>query len=432
MDTKGWDTAFLCAMSKINDNLAAHGSELITEFDYSEDGIEITGSFGPWRLVTGGSSKVLRFQLPITAGKIDAPGLRYPLDGIVPEVDLQLSFLDSDGDVRPLVFDCRVPGRAAGDTTPGAVTMINPDTTGTIAATSPAWGIVHDLLPKVVIENREQLRHVFARVNLVPPESGGWLAPVKFDYVYHEPVGGDAGYLGVLTVVSDRDITGLQRVVDPALAGDGSDPLCFGISQTLFLDKVVRPALPAAFGHGAMEANFVMSAGGIVNNGKLDAGGKEVGLVWYYPKITSLRVEVADNALRVTSDGSFDITGLTDAYVTFTTSARNEAHFDPDRRTLSFLADPNPHKDYTKHVPTWEYIIGIIGGPIILAIVDIVVDIVTDNVSSSVSESVNTANGVLLSTIASDVVEWPGLSTFDVRDAGLSGALYLRGKFVTQ
>jgi len=432
MDTHGWDTVCVCATDQVNVGLRQHLSGLHTGFAYSDGLVSFEGTFGPWQVVPGGSAKTVRFQTPVTSGELVLLGQSYDLAGILPELDLQLAFVENQtaSDVRDLVFDFRVSGSGPGDTTPGAVTTITPDASGAVPSSSPAWGALHDLLPQLLIANQEKLAYVFASVNLVPPGAASWLAPKAFDYVYVQPVAGGSGYLAVLAVVTPRDTSALPRVVDTSLL-DGAHALYFLISPGLFLANVVLPTLPAAYGHGAALGSFAVQDAAVRNTGPLDCGSFREGLIDYYPHLDSLSISVDGNQLRSSASGAFDITGLTEANVTFSLGATNTCTYDPSGRTLSFAADPDPRHDYQVNIPDWERWIGAIGGPVVLGIVYGVTTAVTSSVADSVSSSLGAGADLSIASAAPVAVAWPGLSAFDVQDAGLADGFYLRGAFAT-
>ncbi|WP_229715514.1 TULIP family P47-like protein [Mangrovihabitans endophyticus] len=426
----GWDTVFVCAMDQVNVGLRNNTGDLVTEFVYSDGDVRVEGVFGPWQLVPGGSNKRLRFQTPIVSGKLTLAGRSYDLAGVVPQMELQLAFIDSvsTSTVQDLVFDLQVPGAGPGDATPGAVTTITADATGKVPPGSPAWGVLHDVLPACLIAHREELAYIFASVNLVPPGSASWLAPHAYDYVYVQPAAGDTGYLGVLSVVTPRDTSKLPRAIDTSLL-TGEHPLCFMISPDLFLSHVVMPALPSAYGHGAKPGNFVARDGEVHNNGRLSCGTFRRGLIDYHPYLTSLTIRVDGNRVVSAASGRFDITGLRKAYVNFSLGASNICRYDTAKGKISFATDPKPSHHYDIHIPKWEKWIGGIGGPVVLGIVYGVTTGVTTGVANSVSSSLGTDGKLSIAAVAPIAVHWQGLSTFDVQEAGLSNAFYLRGAF---
>jgi hypothetical protein len=77
----------------------------------------------------------------------------------------------------------------------------------------------------------------------VSPATNGWLTPVHSDYYYADAGDGSTGYLAILSVTSDRDISQLDRKIDPALIDDSSS-MFFAVSPELFLKNVIQPVIP--------------------------------------------------------------------------------------------------------------------------------------------------------------------------------------------
>ncbi len=424
MELYGWDTVFACSNSKINERLTRNMQDMIVTFDYEDNGIKISGTFSPWQIVKGGSDSLLHFQTPIQSGSIEAMGQTFDLAGVQPIMELQLNFIENtsvQGESN-LKFDCLVVGQNTGDKTKGAVTMVTTDASGKL--TGLGASILHDNLPKCIIANKEKLAYIFASIG--NPSMQNWLTPKRFAYLYSEPVSGQGGSLAVLSVLTDRDISGLQKNVDSSLLS-GSYDYYFMMSSQLFLEHIVMPGLPSAYGHGTSAGNFVMSGSSIINHGNIGCEPHKWGLVTYYPQLTGLNISVQSNSLKTAASGSFDITGLANAYVTFDIGSINPCEFHADQKTISFGADPHPSQDYEKHIPWYDWVGAAIGGVVILGVVAGVMYAVTGAIASSVSSAINAGGNISIANYAPYNVAWSGFTSFDVKDAGLSDAFYMRG-----
>jgi len=424
MELFGWDTVFACSNIKVNECLKTNMKDMIVTFDYEENGIKMSGTFDSWQIVMGGSDTLIHFQTPIKSGSLVAMGQTFDLAGVQPVMELQLAFIENtsaQGESN-LKFNCTAVGIKPGDKTSGAVTMVNPDISGKL--NGMAASVLHDNLPKCIVANKEKLAYIFASIG--NPSRKSWLTPKRFVYLYSQPVSGNDGSLVVLGSVTNRDVSALQRNVDSSVL-TGNYSYYFMMSSQLFLQYIVMPGLPTSYGHGTTAGNFVMSGNSIINSGDIGCDAQKWGLIYYYPAITSLNIGVQSGSLITNANGRFDITGLANAYVTFNIGSNNPCKFHADQKTLSFDADPNPTQNYDKNIPWYDWIGAALGGPIVIGIVAGVMYAVTGAVASSVSSAVNAGGNISIANNAPYNVAWNGLTTFDVKEAGLSNAFYMKG-----
>jgi len=231
--------------------------------------------------------------------------------------------------------------------------------------------------------------------------------------------------LSILGMFTDVDIRGLPPVVDPDLLRDGDDS-GFLLSGTQFLKNVLLPALPNSY-QGSNASEFKMSADMIVNNGDISLEQIKVGLIWYPPKINALRISIANNTILTEVAGRCDITGLTDAYVSFSVRSQNQVQFlAGPPPALSFLADPNKVVDTGVSIPAWEQGLGALTSGLLNAI--------TGAVSLSIERSlVSEASGngagtrIYDALLGAALVRWQGSAAVPLTDGGLLDNLYMRG-----
>lgn len=425
MQLYGWDAVYTIRAEKVNQLFQENMAGLVSTFDYQlndkqfNTNVHIYGTFGPWQIIPGGDGKLLHLQLPIENGRLELQGaLQQNLDlaGVVAVVEIQLQMLPStDGSYKELRFNFKQVGSQVGDQTDGAVTPVNVPVPKTLSVLDQQ--MLLNAIANCLIVNQDEVVFVFAKINLVAPDANSWLAPKES--VYHYLATGTDQFLCILSLLVSADISNLATQVDPTLVS-GDNDACFAISSNVFLTNVIRPSLPAIYGHGATLSNFVFSGSQIINNGVIDCDGCEVGAIMYYPKITRLTINVQDDALQSNLAGACDITGLPNAYFDWSIGLNNKLVYNAANHSLAFAADPHPSQDHSNHIPWYDYILGGgIGAVVVAILVPIISDTTTDHLTSG--------SALSMASSPPQTVQWAGMSHFDVREAALSGVFYMRG-----
>jgi Clostridium P-47 protein len=424
MDIGSWDTICVIAVDQINQQLTAKLDQLIQSFDYSGadpfgSTYEFSGTFGPWQVVPGGSNTLIHVQIPVTSGKLVSGSATTDVSGmsVVVEVSLQLLPVQAQGNAQQLTFDFRQAGTQPGDTTPGLVTPISfsdPNNTG-------KGSLLLSAVVAVLVNNASEVSFVFATIGVVDPSTPSWLTPVRSTYDYSQPVGGTAGYLAILSVTSDRDITGYDTQIDPGLVSS-SYPVTFAVSQPLFMQNIVLPILPSAFPNTSAQT-FQCSNGVITNTGEFGTPGVTKGAITYHPEVTSLQVTSTDNYLQVATSGNVDL-DMPNASMDFSVTAKNVLTYDQGSNTLTFQPDPNPMTSHSNNIPWYDYVLIALTGGIALAIFSIVVPLIASEIADDLNSG---SSGIDLTKAPPKTVQWQGMQSFQVQDAGLDDLFYMRG-----
>ncbi len=347
-------------------------------------------------------------------------------DGAVPVLQLQLAFIDGPGGTsKALQLNCTILGKMIGDTTPGAVTVINPDSTGVLNKQDPdgyetAGALLATALGNTLIENRDKLAFVFASVLSDAPKNAGWLTLQEFAYVYQQEEDGKLGNFAILGMLTSGDISTKSHVFDTSLLRTGDD-VGFELSGTQFLKNIILPKLPGAY-HGSQLSQFKMSGNTIVNNGNVSLNEVKVGLIWYPPYINNLSISIQDTAILTVASGACNITGLDDAYVSFSISAKNEAAF-ASGGAIIFEPSSNQHVSTGKHIPWWESLLGALTAGLLNLIVDLISNAIESSVAGAVSKT-----GVSAASMGAAMVSWPGEGPLDFDNGGLVDNFFMRGK----
>lgn len=435
MNNYGWDIVYACSGDYINRQLAANAGKLIQSFTYEDAAIKLSGLFGPWKIVPGGSGPLLQFETPITTGQVYFKQFEetVSLNGVVPLVQMQLQLAKGSNQqiVKSLTFNCTSVGKKSGDTTPGAVTVINPDTTGTLAkhpkANQPNGAIAAAVLAAglgaVFVQNASQLNFVFASVLPVPTgQNADWLTPIRATYAYQQPIDKALGGIAILGVLSSASINNLPRTFDTNLLLNKD--FGFILSGQAFMQNVILPSLPGAFQGNCHVNDFRLNADGSITMAEgFNLNSVKVGLIDYTPNVTAVNYHIDDNSMRCYVATSTDITGLTDAYVTNSVTSNNVSTFNVSTRTLSFLNDPNKSSTQDSHIPCWEKVLG----SLTLGIMNVVIEAVSLAIENSVGDLTSSKTAQSLGNLAPGLVSWSGQQSITVNAGGLVDNVYMQG-----
>jgi hypothetical protein len=307
-------------------------------------------------------------------------------------------------------------GTQPGDTTPGLVTPVScSDPNG-----SGKGPLVLAAVAEVLVANGSEVSFVFATVGVAegtPP----WLTPVRSRYDYSGTVGSGAGYLAILSVTRDVDVSGFDTQIDPALLS-AAYPVTFAISPALFMSNVVLPTLPSAFAN-TDPTTFQCEGGVITNTRAFPTPGVKKGAITYDPEVTSLVVTSVDDYIQVATSGDCGL-DMPNASMSFSVTAQNVLAYDPAANAVTFQPDPNPQTSHSTDIPWYDYILIGLSGGIALAVFAIVVPMIASEIAGALDSG---PSGIGLTQAPPRSVQWQGMQSLTVQDAGLSDLFYLRG-----
>jgi hypothetical protein len=266
--TLGWDTVFAVHIGDLNEVIAARNASPagFSAVD-AEDGISVTGKFGTWQIVPGGSGGLLWMKVPFHDTVVTMVGKAQPPKSGTATIELRLRFLDQDAGAAapgaPRNLKLTVETQAA-SSDERAVTILD----------SP--GIVYDgeaprfmeqtaletLLDIWMNSHLDEFQHVFATVdiNAVAAHDGfQWLQPTHADYAYCDLPPND-GLLAVLCMTEGRPPRSLVQQVTAAAIPAGQRA-GFLISKRRLLKKLVLPIMPQLF-PGSRAGDYAMSESG--------------------------------------------------------------------------------------------------------------------------------------------------------------------------
>lgn len=435
MNNYSWDVVYACSGDYINQQLANNAGKLIQSFEYEDSAIKITGNFGTWKIVPGGSGSLLQFETPITTGEVIFKQFNetISLNGVVPLVQMQLQLAKGKNQqvVRSLIFNCTTVGKNKGDTTSGAVTVINPDTTGQLAKyldshpkeAAIGAALLTTGLGTVFVKNADQLNFVFADMLPVPTgQNADWLTPVNVAFAYQQPVDGSLGGIAILGMLENTSINNLPRNFDSNLLLN--EDFGFVLSASAFMKNIILPSLPGAFQGNCHINDFSFNSDGSITMAEgFNLNSVKVGLIDYTPGVTSVNYHIEDSSMRCYVATHTDITGLSGAYVTNTVTSNNASTYDVSTRTLSFKADPNMSTTKNSHIPCWEKV----AGAFTLGIMNVVIEAVSLAIQNSVGDLTSSKTAQSLGNLAPGLVSWSGQQSITINAGGLADNVYMQG-----
>lgn len=419
METYGWDTVYSININRVNSVLAENMNTLPQLIDYSTE-IEgmhshIQCNLAPWEIVKGGSGKLLHLKISIVNGMLQINSNSKEISNVDVIIQVSLQFLPSniDPSKHELMFNISELG-VIGSKKEGAVSPVTViDRAGCLSET--AKNIVLWLVAKYLVERASIISYVFAQINYVKPGTDTWLSPKQCTYAYVESQEGN-GYLSILSVTTDRDMSGLPLLVDPSMMSENANA-AYLISKNMILQNIIMPMLPSMYPGSRPDGFYMNSNHCIVNSGSLGTLPVTAGLITYYPRITHLYMTIEGGDLKTSVDGFCDL--YANITMNFSIKIKNNSEFNPATSSIAFYEDPDPRNDYSQDIPWYLLWLNLIVGIIVRIVVKIIADSIAQTLQSG-SQS--------FATSPPPFIDWTGVNNaMQVTDAGLDNCYYLKG-----
>ncbi|WP_299290157.1 TULIP family P47-like protein [Nitrosopumilus sp.] len=427
----GWDTVYAVSINETNEALSKALTN--TTFDLPSSDLKLSGTFGAWSIVTGGASTLLHLETQVTKGTFNLPGVADNVDlsgvSFVFEISLQLLPSKTNPTQHDLSFNAQTISSVTSTTTTPLVTpVLTIDPQNKLSES-----IKRSLVPLMAVAINNQaasVGYVFANINLVKPGTGSWLTPVQADYAYLELQSTpQQGYLCILAVTDNRDISAYKRIVDPSIIS-GQNNAGFFISQELFLKNVIMPQLPADF--KASSAKFQLVGDTIqLDNCEFSLPDVTIPVLLipttYHPKCLAVSITTKANTRtdhlsvycfmygEIFNDGG--IKAMIEIDLEYKTV------FDPNAQTISFSINSTP-----KTSNTVEYPGDATGKAIMQGTVDTVVKSILSWIKLSLAVDICKFNIVNMHPID---VHWSGIGNITITDAGLNDYFFMSGQIKT-
>lgn len=264
--TFGWDTVYALPFSVLNAAIAAQETWPKT-FNQSTSGsglnATLSGTFGPWSLVSGGNGLNVRLSTPVARGAVELSGASTEtLDLNTVSVTIQCTLRFSPAAAGSASQELRIV------TQPGAVTVLP---LGGFSGSPVVGALLQSALSEWFTANLSALSAVFASVNLKPSAlTGGlsWLAPTSLGYAVADPPAGSQGesVFAVLAMLDGAPPPG-DFQVSPFVLPAAPARAALLVSYKRVTRYLVAPYLATLFPNMPQSAYNISPDGTTISNG---------------------------------------------------------------------------------------------------------------------------------------------------------------------
>lgn len=240
MLTKGWDTISIVKKETINSDFEAIWGSLNAHFYKTlyDDAGYVEGILDCFQVVCGGGGRIVRMKIPIKSGNLVLNDRRIDLKGMSAIIEITLSMIPVHNNVSVLKAVYKNLAKNRQDMTEDKdgwilpVKLVDPD-----ERTGVYSYVVLDSICHYLLENTAQLELIFAEINFAKSTSPDWALPRKCAYSYL-----DSGYLAIMAVCDNRDISKLPLDIDVSGISLGTNSF-YVMSSELMLKNLILPGL---------------------------------------------------------------------------------------------------------------------------------------------------------------------------------------------
>lgn len=375
MLTKGWDTISIIKVDAINEDMKTVWKEdkALFSMELPDEAGHMEGNFSCFRIISGGGGKILRMELPIQKGILTLGEEKLCLDGMSAVIEVTLSLMPTNESMLQLKTEYHAVAGSREEMTDDKSGWILPimliDPSGVAGILGQA---ILDAVCNFLIENPSQVEQVFAEINFAKIAAPDWARLRKCKYSYL-----DSGYLAVLGVCDDRDISTLPLDIDVTGISLGVNSF-YVMSGKLVLKNLILPSLLEIYENGQAGC-FLCSDNEIHNIQKLYMHEIKSGAIYYQPEVRE-----GGNTARVESDSiRICFYGDCDMYVGINMSWYGslvlKAQLKGGYVDLAKVTDDFTHDEDIPWYLAWLI-------PIVGLIVQLVVAIIADDLSESIEQ----------------------------------------------
>ncbi len=404
VDLLGWDLAFGVPIEQVNAYLATNASKFTASF--SEMNGMFAGNIGTWRVLRGGTGRLLKMAISIVTGESHSTWGNIDLSGVELEFQIDLAFQPApeSGNKSHLTFNLTGSGNSS------HITPLRVTKQGALADKVTS-SLVSRYLPQCLQAHAANLHYILACAAL-GRDPGSWLDAKHWDYVYFQPDGSTEAFLTVLGSASTTAFP-TEAKVDPLLFSQSTgnqNELFLAVGKDQFMNHVIIPGLALAYPL-AKPGTFVFDAASqtIKSTSGFSMGGKAT--------LDTLSLEIDNSTATVNTTGSASV-GL-NSTINWQTTSKNAITFDSVTQFLLFAADPNASVVSQLDGKWYDYLAAIlVPGILILDGLDIGH---YDALISSLTSKPLDAGG------PAGAVNWSGSAGLQIQDCHIAESFYLKG-----
>lgn len=376
MLTKGWDTISIVKQDKINSDLQAVWSSVDAHFceELPDSAGKIEGIFDGFRIVNGGGGRIVRMEIPIGSGYLSLKESQISLEGTIAVIEITLSMFPKQKELTVLKTEYKNLAKNRQEMTEDKtgwilpVTFIDPSgRTGVYA------NVVLDGICNYLLEHPEQLELIFAEINFAKSTSPEWARPKRCAYSYL-----DSGYLAIMAVCDNREISELPRDIDVTGISLGTNSL-YVMSSELMLKNLILPGLIQLY-QNADEKSYAYCNREWSNTYELRMQQIKSGAIYYTPVVYKQGnvARVDGDRITVTYSGKCDMYAGINMY--WNGSVKLRAALE-NNGTISFYREGVSFSD-DEDIP-W-YLAWLL--PVVGLIVEIVVAVISDDLIDAIEK----------------------------------------------
>ena len=373
METK-WDLSFACDIEIVNEYIRTEQIPFLKSFSYQSEGGSLLGSIPIWRIGWAGNEQYMAVEMELTNVTIKLADYCETYPHIRSTVNIQYAFMEDAPD--KLGFICKMEAQSPSDSSIGAIWVTEADMDDSI--TNDILALAYpSLLKKMLIANEKNIDFVIAELNDELLKMEG--LPVACNVPAFQRL--NSKDVVAVLCMTEQTSNLPTRQFDPSLL----DGYRYGyiLKQSVLMKRILLYEVPGIL--GLKSGSFICdNESCIVNDGELIIRTVRVGAIDYDIKANFFNLPFIGDVLDLSINGTCDITGLADSYISYPYHAKRQGVFHNDG-TPQVVFEKIPQQDdefhSEKHIPTaLEIVAGIFTAGLFNLITKLITDAIVDEV----------------------------------------------------